>query len=131
MSKKRPILTYQTRIPVRAEHRAVLDAYAVLHGQAERSLFAALQSGKPLNELKIDFLKRFGLTARQFNAIRINLEGQIASIKKRRPALIVAAGTWIKKAETVIHKLTQAWQSNRSRQFFALGSPDETAGNQT
>lgn len=107
MSKKRPILTYQTRIPVSAEQGTVLDAYAVLYGQAERSLFAALQSGKPLNELKIDFLKRFGLTARQFNAIRINLEGKIASLKERRPELIAAAGTRIKRAEKVIHKLAK------------------------
>ncbi|EQD27258.1 IS605 family transposase OrfB, partial [mine drainage metagenome] len=188
------VLTYQTRILASVEHSARLDAYAVLYGQAERSLFAALQAGKPLNALKSDFLKRFGLTARQFNAIRINLEGQIASIKERRPGLIHEAGVRIQKAGKVISKLARVapgsnklhqkkrrlstlrarlaamqsdhesgtirlcfgsqrlfraqfdreangyadhatwradWEATRSRQFFALGSQDETAGNQT
>ncbi|EQD74788.1 IS605 family transposase OrfB, partial [mine drainage metagenome] len=107
MNKKRSVLTYQTRILASVEHSARLDAYAVLYGQAERSLFAALQAGKPLNALKSDFLKRFGLTARQFNAIRINLEGQIASIKERRPGLIHEAGVRIQKAGKVISKLAR------------------------
>src|SRR5207249_3567558 len=49
---------------------------------------------------------RFGITARQFNAVRIGLEGKIDSIKQRRPDLIVEIATKIKKAVKVIAKLT-------------------------
>ena len=94
----RPILTYQTRPVVSVDQGVVLDAYAALYGRAERSLFAAMQTGKTLNELKRVFLPEFGITARQFNAIRIALEGKVDSIKRRRPELIAEAQSRIKKA---------------------------------
>ena len=113
----RPIFTYQTRPVVDAAQAAVLDAYAALSGRAERSLFAAIKTGKTLNELKREFLPEFGITARQFNAIRIGLEGKIDSIKQRRPELISEAETRIKKAVKVIAKLViKAPASNKLHQ---------------
>src|SRR5881396_2935077 len=56
----RPVFTYQTRPALADGQAAVLDAYAELYGRAERSLFAALQAGRKLNDLKRDFLLRFG-----------------------------------------------------------------------
>ena len=102
----RPVFTYQTRPALADGQAAVLDAYAELYGRAERSLFAAMQAGRKLNDLKRDFLLRFGITARQFNAVRIGLDGKIDSIKQRRPDLIVEIETKIKKAVKVIAKLT-------------------------
>lgn len=102
---ERPIFTFQTRLALSTEHSDALEAYAALHGRAERSLFAALQSGGTLNTLKRDFQKRFGLTARQFNAIRAGVDGKIASIKELRPELLAEAATRIKQAEKVISKL--------------------------
>ena len=102
----RPFFTYQTRFVLDAGQTAVLDAYAKLYGRAERSLFAAMQAGGKLNDIKRDFLPRFGITARQFNAVRIGLDGKIDSIKQRRPDLIIEAQTKIKKAVKVIAKLT-------------------------
>ncbi|MBK6999808.1 MAG: hypothetical protein IPH35_07530 [Rhodoferax sp.] len=58
---ERPILakpqvrTYQTRPDLTPEQTAILDAYADLYGQAERSLFAAIQAGDSLNDLKREF----------------------------------------------------------------------------
>ena len=190
----RPIFTYQTRLALTPEQAAILDAYAILYGQAERSLFAALQAGGTLNDLKRDFLPRFGLSARQFNALRVGLDGKIASIKERRPERIAEAESRIRQAAQVVAKLETkapgtaklhqkkrrlislqdrlsalkadqeagtvrlcfggkklfraqfdldangyadpgewkaAWQYARSRQFFVLGSQDETAGNQS
>ena len=116
MSKRR-VFTYQTRLSADPVLDGVLDAYAGLHNRAERSLFAALQSGGSINGLKRDFLGRFGLTARQFNAIRSGLEGRIASIKERRPQLIAEAETRIKRAEKVIAKLAfSAHDSNKLHQ---------------
>ncbi|WP_415838176.1 IS200/IS605 family accessory protein TnpB-related protein, partial [Polaromonas hydrogenivorans] len=103
---ERPVFTYQTRPALDAAQAVALDAYAELYGRAERSLFAALQAGGKLNDLKRDFLPRFGITARQFNALRIGLEGKIDSIKERRPELIAEAQARIKKALKVIARLT-------------------------
>ncbi|ABM36636.1 IS200/IS605 family accessory protein TnpB-related protein [Polaromonas naphthalenivorans] len=103
---ERPVFTYQTRPALDAAQAVMLDAYAELYGRAERSLFAALQAGGKLNDLKRDFLSRFGITARQFNAVRIGLEGKIDSIRQRRPELIAEAQARIKKALKVIARLT-------------------------
>jgi len=102
----RPVFSYQARPVLEAGQAAALDAYAELYGRAERSLFAAMRAGRAINDLKRDFLPRFGITSRQFNAIRIGLEGKIDSIKQRRPDLIVEAQAKIKKAAKVISKLT-------------------------
>ena len=72
----RPIFTYQTRPDLTPEQVLVLDAYADLYGKAERCLFAAMQAGGALNDLKRAFLPRFGISARQFNAMRVGLEGR-------------------------------------------------------
>src|SRR2546422_10554093 len=102
----RPVFSYQARPVLEAGQAAALDAYAELYGRAERSLFAAMRAGRAINDLKRDFLPRFGITSRQFNAIRIGLDGKIDSIKQRRPDLIVEAQAKIKKAAKVIAKLT-------------------------
>lgn len=109
------ILTYQTRI---ASHPA-LDTYAERYGRVERSLFAAMQAGRLMNELKRDFLKRFGITARQFNAVRVALEGKIDSIKARRPDLIAQAQTRIKKAQKVIGKLRDPVKTHQKKRRIA------------
>src|ERR1039457_3819829 len=105
MSNKH-IFTYQARPVLLAGQAAMLDAYAELVGRAERSLFAALCAGKrTLNELKRDFQRQFGISTRQFNALRVGLEGRIASIKERRPALIEEAEGRIAKAKKVLTKI--------------------------
>ena len=40
-----------------------------------------LQRGKTSASCKNDFLKKFGITARQFNACRVSLEGKISACK--------------------------------------------------
>ncbi|MEW5891179.1 MAG: IS200/IS605 family accessory protein TnpB-related protein, partial [Pseudomonadota bacterium] len=84
-----------------------LEAYAALFGRAERSLFAALQAAgdRDANALKRDFQREFGLTARQYNAIRVGLEGRIASIKERRPELLAEGGQRIARAKKVIARI--------------------------
>jgi IS605 OrfB family transposase len=102
---ERPIFTYQTRPLLDPAQFNALDAYAELYGRAERSLFGAMQAGGALNDLKRAFLPRFGISSRQFNAMRVGLDGKIASIKERRPELIAQAEARIKKAAKVIKNL--------------------------
>ena len=89
------VRTYQTRLPA-SPADAALAAYAELYGRAERTLFAALRAGQKLNDLKRAFLPRFGVTARQFNAVRVGLDGKIAAIAARRPDLIGDLETKVK-----------------------------------
>ena len=190
----RPIFTYQTRIAVDEAAGRLLDGWAALHGQVERSLFAAWRAGGNMGKLKSAFQSRFRITARQFNGIRVGLEGKIDAVRQRRPELVAEGLVRIGRAEKVIRRLErdapgsdrlhqkrrrlqtlrhrlealhadhdkgvvrlcfgsrklfraqfalaangyasheewkQDWQAARSRQFFVLGSQDETAGNQT
>lgn len=114
---ERPVFTYQTRFPADPAVGAVLSAYADLYGRVERTLFAALAAGGNAGKLKPEFQRRFGLTARQYNAVAINLKGKIASIQARRPELISEAETRVAKAKKVIAKLEkQAQGSNKLHQ---------------
>ena len=102
------LYTYQTRPLLGTRTVAWLDAYAALYGRAERCLFAALQSGcTDINSLKREFLPRLGLTGRQFNALRIGLQGKIDSIMVLRKERRVTLAQQIKRAGTVIARVEQ------------------------
>jgi IS605 OrfB family transposase len=97
--------TYQTRIELASEAQAsVMDAYARLHGKVERTLFAKLQAGKNLNELKSGFIKSFKITARQFNSVRVGLDGKVSSIIELRKDLIAEKASRLKTAKKVLSK---------------------------
>lgn len=95
--------TYQTRLcDPDGTLDEVLGGYAEVYGHAERALFADIARGREPATLKSDYLIRFGLTGRQFNAIAINLKGKVASIQERREGLITEAEERLKQAEKVI-----------------------------
>ena len=80
---------------------------APVHALAALDAYAASN----LNALKREYLPRFGITARQFNAIRVGLEGKIDSIKARRLELIKELQSRIKRAsrgETAGHQSCHA-----------------------
>src|SRR3989442_14973803 len=83
----RPVFTYQTRPALADGQAAVLDAYAELYGRAERSLFAAMQAGRKLNDLKRDFFFWVWITAPHVNSVRLCLGGKNDLIKKNRAHL--------------------------------------------
>ncbi|MGH6814648.1 MAG: hypothetical protein ACREC6_02995, partial [Hyphomicrobiaceae bacterium] len=97
--------TYQCRLKLSPEQDTALAAYAAVFGRVERKLFAAWAAGARINDLKSAYLKRFGLTARQFNAIAIGLKGKIAAIEERRTGLIKEAEQRIARAREVIARL--------------------------
>lgn len=80
--------TYQTRFYTNDEDSKKLDTYAKLLSKVERALHAKVAAGEKSTDLKNSFLKEYNITARQFNSCRVSLEGKIASIKARKPALI-------------------------------------------
>jgi IS605 OrfB family transposase len=76
--------TYQTRFKISEDQDQLLSSSAKLLSQVERQLFKELYQNpqKPnLNELKATYLKKYQITARQFNSCRIKLEGKVRSYK--------------------------------------------------
>ena len=107
------------------EQETLLDAYAALMSRVERKLFAEISAGKNLNILKTRFLSQFGITARQFNSCRVQLEGKIASIKELRKIQIVENETRIAELEKKIQKLEKQKASpnqihQKKRRLFSL-----------
>jgi len=70
--------TYQTRIHDGFDDP--LSAYSSLMSHVEHCLFADIAAGKIAGDLKSSYLTDFQITARQFNATRVKLEGKIDSI---------------------------------------------------
>jgi len=111
--------TYQTRIS--DERKEALSDYASLVSRAERSLFADLTRGKNLKDLKSSYLVRFGITARQFNSIRVELEGKVDSIRKRLPQLIDLKKQQIKSLEEKLPKVkSKKIKHQKSRRLETL-----------
>ena len=77
-------LTYRTRVVQQDREDEILCAYSALMNCAKRTLYAALCTGHSPGELKSRYLKEFGITARQFNSIRVDIEGMIASVQERQ-----------------------------------------------
>ena len=106
--------TYQARIIAEDFQEDLLSFFASLYGKVERSLFADFMKGKDLNSLKSAYQLRYEITARQFNAIKVGLEGKIKSVKEVRKghiqqlkdkiAFLEKKLSKIKKAETIHHK---------------------------
>ena len=77
---------YQTRISDyadmdRLEGDAALAGYAELYGRVQRKLFADVTAGRSSTLLKSAYLKRYGMPARMFNAVRVSLDGKVASVE--------------------------------------------------
>lgn len=114
------IRTYQMRPELTEEQCGFLDAYASLYGRVERNLFARIQAGEGLNTLKRDFQKRFGITARQFNAVEAGLGGKINSIKERQPDLIDDLNRRIKRARQVLKRITKPEVMHQKKRRLAI-----------
>jgi len=116
------VFTYQTRLNLNAEQSTALNAYADLFCKIERKLFVALYIKKlPLNDTKRQFLKQFQITSRQYNAIKVQLEGRVSSIKERKPDLIEALKIKIQKAEKVIEKLaSKPFKQHQKKRRLAI-----------
>lgn len=97
--------TYQTRLALDADARCRLDAYAALFGQAERSLFAYSAKGGNLDRMKPTFAARFGLTARQYNALSRSVKGKIESMIEIRKLRIADLEDHVARLEHGIAKL--------------------------
>ena len=81
--------TWQTRISDfagmdRPAGDALLSYYAELYGKVERKLFAQISAGRTAPSLKQEYLRRYRIPARMFNAVRVSLEGKVASVREQQ-----------------------------------------------
>ena len=95
--------TYQTRI--QDSFDAPLTAYADLMAHVEHSLFREMAAGKVAADLKSSYLTSFHITARQFNATRVKLEGKVDSILQLLSLRIETKKTQIESLEEAIPRL--------------------------
>jgi IS605 OrfB family transposase len=107
------ILTYQTRLYLSEEHALILQESANLLNAVERSLFAEVAKGQTSLSCKNNFLRRFGITARQFNACRVSLDGKIAACKIGQERAIAS----LKELIISIDKQIQRLERKPSKQF--------------
>ena len=81
--------TYQTRISgyagvSRGDGDAALSAYGELYGRLQRKLFSDVAAGRAPASLKGEYRQRYGIPARMFNAVRVSLDGKVASVKEQQ-----------------------------------------------
>ena len=100
--------TYQTRFETDEITSAILDEYAQIFNQVERKLFADIASGKNSKDLKSSYLQSFQITARQYNAIRTQIEGKIASSKEKTSEAIASLSQAIAALRQKIKKRKQS-----------------------
>ena len=99
--------TYQTRISAYAGVErefgdAALGEYAAVFSVVERQLFSAVAAGARAAALKAAYLKQHGIPARMFNAVRVSLEGKIASVREQQKLRVESLQWRIARAERQI-----------------------------
>jgi IS605 OrfB family transposase len=87
--KNEMTLTYQTRLLLDERGDEILQECASLLSAVERSLYTEVAKGQKASSCKNHFLKKYKITARQFNACRVSLEGKIASYEATQEQVIV------------------------------------------
>jgi hypothetical protein len=78
--------TYHARLSIEDKPHLALDAYGELFGHALHALHAQKRANRVVS--KPVFMRDFGLTARQFNAVSVSLEGAEGSVRERLPQLL-------------------------------------------
>ena len=101
--------TYQARIVAygeadRSAGDAALSAYAGLYGRVERRLFAEMAAGRSAASLKSAYLRRCGIPARMFNALRVSLQGKVASYRESQKLRVDGLRRRIARAKKKVAK---------------------------
>lgn len=110
MTTKDKVLTqtYQTRVVLDDHQLSALKNTATLLSQVERSLFSDLMQKKPINTLKSEYIKKYGITARHFNACRVLVEGKISSVATTQKERLADLNDTIDELEQKIIKISSS-----------------------
>jgi len=108
------IHTYQTRLALDELADTAFNEMAKLFSKVQRTLFADIMAGAQPSELKSKYLIRFQITARQFNACRVSIEGLIASRKQLQILQIAELKSKIEVLEKLILSLERKTRSSHT-----------------
>src|SRR5262249_52416885 len=101
-------LTYQARASSLDEREAaILEEYAFLCSRVERSLYVEVNKGNTPGPCKSHYLKKYGITARQFNACHINLKAKIESCRSAQQQTIFTLKQKIEQISGQIQRLSK------------------------
>ena len=95
---------------------AALAFYAELYGRVERRLFAGVAAGRSAASLKSEYLQRYGMPARMFNAVRVSLEGKVSSVREVMKLRADDLERHIGRAERQISAAVERGQADRVHQ---------------
>ncbi|MGK7942574.1 MAG: IS200/IS605 family accessory protein TnpB-related protein [Crocosphaera sp.] len=98
------LATYSTKAPEKIDN--FLTEVSQLFSGIERQLYRDIQRERPLKQLKKDYQILYGIKARQFNSIRIFLQGKINSRNECCQSQIKDLEEKIKPLKKSIKKLT-------------------------
>jgi IS605 OrfB family transposase len=104
--------TYQTKLknillPNEFSSDMYLHEYAEYFGRLERMLFVqSYQKGFASSSLKKTFLKQFGITSRQFNSLRMQLDGKVSSFIEKRKLVFQELESKTNYLQKIIDKKT-------------------------
>jgi predicted transcriptional regulator len=97
-------ITFRTGISKDTDPDKILSEYANLLSKIERKLFADITKGKNINDLKKEYIKKFEITARQFNSCKFELDGKIRSFNERKKIQIESLKQKISHIEKKLKK---------------------------
>ncbi|WP_066062046.1 IS200/IS605 family accessory protein TnpB-related protein [Neobacillus soli] len=122
--------TYQTKLLNIPLHNGLssdnyLQEYAAYFGRLERKLFVQSHvKGAASSSLKKTFMMQFGITARQFNSIRMQLDGKVSSFIEKRKLEIQELKSKTKYLQRIIDKKTaQKEQLHQKLQMIPQTNP--------
>jgi len=78
----------------------------------ERTLYRDLQKGEDANRLKSEYLVRFEITARQFNAVRLQLQGKVKALRRQLPQQVANLRRRIGRARRIVARLKKRLPSS-------------------
>lgn len=113
--KHKMTFTYQTRLVLNPKQEDILTEYASLMSLVEHTLYAEVAKGSAPATLKNEFLKKFKITARQFNAARVSLEGKIDACKTGQKQVIEN----LKQQIQTINRQIKTLEQKPSKHFVA------------
>ena len=107
--------SYQTRVAAyegidRSVGDAALSAYAALYGKVQRKLFADVAAGRSAVLKKSEYIDKHGIPARMFNAVRITLEGKVASVRESQLLQLDSLRRRVSRAEKQVLEAEQGCQ---------------------
>lgn len=103
--KNEMTLTYQTRLRLDEKSENILQEYASLLSTVERALYAEVAKGEKSASCKKRFLKTYKITARQFNACRVSLEGKITACQATQEQALMNLKEQISSLDQQIKRL--------------------------